>query len=545
MKSESNTLNRLRPWLPQAGRVALFCAALAPASIWLLTQGALARPLATLLWSLVCAGLAATIPGPRLRWSAWLQLLALPWTFAWIATVSITGMGPSNAVMLSATEGAFKEVLIGTKMALANPYFLICAVLTIGALVWAFRATRAPRRESANGAALVFLCLLVPSSAAVLDGAQFLSFSRIIGPEARTAVPWLSHLGIVKEAVAVRLAAAAFGEAGKVSEDKIRSATDATRQFDALDGLGVFIIGESLRADALLGEGRGPWSTALRLRLGSGLGLRLPDACAGSNSTFGSVPRLLTAVNVADAKGAARNPTLLALAKAGGARTAYINNHEIWVMPETGHDLLQKTSSMEFNAYDEVPLEALSDFVKRTGPGPKAAVLHLYGQHFYYQDRYPKHLFPPEPSSLDEDALFELRYARSAEYTARVLLQAAALIDQQKEPAFVVFTSDHAENLPSDKTGKRFHSSPSTGKFDTTVPVVVLWNQAFATSGKPRLLESLSKAKGLLAHRDVAKAWLALEGMAGELAPTDEPMTWGAREPGAAFSAVSCATLLP
>ena len=532
-------------WLPQSGRVALFCAALAPASIWQLSQGALAKPEATLIWCLVCAGLAATVPGARLRWSAWLQALALPWTLAWIATVSITGMGPSNAIMESATEGAFKEVLIGIKMALATPVFVISALLTIGALGWSFWATRIRQENTGNMTGILFLCLLIPSSAAILDGGQFLSFSRIVGPEARTAVPWFSHLGIVKEAVAVRLDKAASGEVASGSSGGPRSAMAAKKQFDSLNGLGVFLIGESLRADSLLRVERGEWSKALSLRLNEGLGVRLPDACAGSNGTFASMPRLMTAVDVADVAGAARNPTMLALAKAGGSKTAYINNHEIWVLPETGHYLLQKTSSMEFNAYDEVAVEALSDFVVRAGPGPKAAILHLYGQHFHYQDRYPARLFPLEPPGLDSDALLELRYDRSVEYTVRVLLQAAAILDAQKEPAFLVFTSDHGENLPSDKTGKHFHSGPSTGRFDTTVPALLLWNRAFAASGKPRLLEGLTKARGLIAHRDVARAWLGLLGMPGEIVPTAEPMTWGARIPGTRFGAISCASLMP
>jgi hypothetical protein len=106
-------------------------------------------------------------------------------------------------------------------------------------------------------------------------------------------------------------------------------------------------------------------------------------------------------------------------------------------------------------------------------------------------------------------------------------------------------TSDHEENLPSDKTGKRFHSGPATGKFDTTVPALVLWNRAFADSGRARLLDRLVKAKGLIAHRDVAKAWLGLQGMPGEIVPTAEPTSWGALQPGTAFAPVSCASMMP
>ncbi|MES2018621.1 MAG: sulfatase-like hydrolase/transferase [Pseudomonadota bacterium] len=538
-------LNRSRPrWLPHTGRVALLCAALAPGSVWLLSGGMLAKPMAALAWMIICAGLLAAIPSRRLRWSAWLQALALPWTLVWIATVAVTGMGPTNAMMEPATNGAFKVVLTGIKLAIGNRWFLLSAMLSVGALAWAFRATRKPQEQSGDGAAVLFLCLLIPLSAVALDGAQFLFFSRIMGPEARTAVPWLSHVTLVKESLSSRLFEAAYGEAGK-GHYEVRNAAAATRQFVSFNGLGVLIIGESMRADAMPRDGASATGTALALRLRQGLGLRLPDACASSNSTFGSVPRLMTGVDVGDAGGAQHNPTVLALAKAAGARTAYINNHEIWVLPESGHDLLQKTSSMEVNAFDEVPVEAMNDFLKRSGPGPKAVVLHLFGQHLNYEDRYPARMYPAEPAALDDDALLELRYRRSADYTAAVLLQAAAILDAQKEPAFLVFTSDHAENLPSDKSGKHFHAGPATGKFDTTVPTLVLWNRAFADTGKPQMLDRLAKAKGLLAHRDVARAWLGLQGMPGELLPTADPMTWGALLPGTRFAPLSCATLLP
>lgn len=526
---------------PSSQRIALFLAVSAPSTIWLLSDGRLARPMATASWTLVCAGLVATTPSRAARLVAWLQLVALPWTLTWLASVAITGAPPSNAMMASATEGAFKEVMTGALMALAKPSFIACALLTLGCCVWAIRATRCRlNAPTGNTEGLLFLCLLAPASTVLFDGSRILTLAQLIGPEARTAVPWFSHLGRAKDRISVMLVDNAQGS---VDLRKIRAAGTASKQFDAMDGLGVFIVSESLRADAFIQKSRGPWSAALMERLGAGLGMRLPNACAGANNTFGSVPRLLTAVDVVDIAGAAQKPTILAIAKAGGAKTAYINNHEIWVLPESGHDLLQKTASMQINALDEVTVEALADFAKRAGTGPKAAVLHLYGAHFPYEDRYPASLFSSELAGLATDALEELRYQRAAEYGARVLLQAATVLDAQTEPAFLVFTSDHGENLPSDKTGKRFHSGPSNGQFDTTVPVLVLWNRAFSYTGRTALLEHLANAKGLIAHRDVAKAWLALEGMPGELTPTAAPMTWGALEVGETIRAVPCNAL--
>ena len=122
---------------------------------------------------------------------------------------------------------------------------------------------------------------------------------------------------------------------------------------------------------------------------------------------------------------------------------------------------------------------------------------------------------------------------------------AATILDNQAEPAFLVFTSDHGENMPSDGTGKRYHAGPSSGRNDTIVPTLVLWNKAFLASGRARVLNDVVNAGGLIAHRDVARAWLALEGMPGRLLPTLNPMTWAARTPGESVGAVACASLGP
>ena len=228
-------------------------------------------------------------------------------------------------------------------------FWLVLATSLIVAL-WALYLSRRDTTRTANSTALVFLASLLPLSLAVLDGGGFKSAIRLMGPEARVSVVWLSHVQLAKELASVELTSLALGSSP--AQAPIRQARDAPREFAALSGVAVFMVGESLRASAFMKTDRGPWSKALADRLQRGLGARLQDACAGGNATFVAAPRLLTAVAVDDLDGLMHRPTLLAQAKAGGAMTAYINNHEVWVFPEFGHDFLLKTSSMDFNAYD-------------------------------------------------------------------------------------------------------------------------------------------------------------------------------------------------
>lgn len=543
-KSQSALEHGQREWVWWRFRALVFLAALTPMSIWLMVDARLARPWEAVGWAGLCALLAASAPGRWVKWGAWIQILMLPLTLGWLGAVAVTGMGPSTASLASVTNGAYREVMTASRVVLMSHAFQIVAgMVVLGAFVMGWALLRLRPAVPQRGVAVIFLLALLPGSAAVLDAGGFREYAKLAGSEARVGVVWLSHLEMLKEAGRILVNQTAME--GRAGSEPVRSVDQAVKAFDMLPGVGVFIVGESLRADALMKPGRGPWSELLARRIKDGLGLRLPDACAGGNGTFVSYPRLITAVDVADEVGAGGGPTILAMARAAGARTAYINNHEIWVVPEAGHDFTQKISSMDVNTFDEVAIEAMGDFLKRTDAPSKAVLIHLYGQHFFYEQRYPAALFPGEPEGLGSDALSELRYQRAAEYGAKVLLQAAEELDRLHSPAFLVFTSDHGEHLPSDGTGKRFHAGPTSALGDSVVPVLVLWNKVFRETGRQHLLDRLRRERGLIAHRDAARAWLALTGSAGGLEPSPNPQTWGALDRGQRTGPVSCSELKP
>lgn len=65
-------------------------------------------------------------------------------------------------------------------------------------------------------------------------------------------------------------------------------------------------------------------------------------------------------------------------------------------------------------------------------------------------------------------------------------MQAAALLDSTAAPAFLVYTSDHGENLPSDHNGVSIHLGPCTTIEDGTVPSFALWNEAMSARSTRR-----------------------------------------------------------
>lgn len=524
-------------------RLAVGLAAMVPLLIWPLGPGRLLHPGPVAVGALFCALLAATAPGRGLRLSAWLLLLLLPSTLAWTATVAVTGVGPSLASVESLTAGAYREVIDAAGLALRLPSFGTVALLSVGSALLALRLAKRSQPARGGPVAGLFLVALLPLLMVAQDARWVRGLAGWFGPEVHISVPALFQLGSAKSMLSDALDRATLPD-NRLAK-RPRDAARVRAGYRAEPGVAIFVVGESLRADALMRPGRGAASDDLARRLASGLGQRLPDACAGGNGTFVSVPKLITAATSPDPALADGQPTLLAQAKAAGARTAYVNNHEIWVVPEAGHDWQQKLSSSYFSASDEQAIAVVEDFVQRTRAPTRAALVHLYGQHFPYHERYPASLFPAEPAGLAGPALDELRYQRAAEFGTQVLLRLARFLDGLAEPAYLVFTSDHGENLPSDGTGKQYHAGPVNGRHDSTVPVLVLWNRAFADSGRPQRLAALVNRPPPLAHRDAATAWLSLLGAPGALAATEPAMTWGAAQPGDPVGALDCAALGP
>lgn len=380
---------------------------------------------------------------------------------------------------------------------------------------------------------LSFIILLITAGG---SQANIKPIKNAIPIETTSAIPVLFNIDFSKEGFRLWLNYLTLGrvDAGVA----MRNADLAPKLFSQRHLLSMFIIGESLRNDAFIKPERGPYSPALLARVKKGLGVIFPDVCAYSNATFLSVPRLVTAANTDDEYKAQQGVTILALAKAAGANTLYISNHPDLVVKEKGHETIS-TSTMNVPADDAVTVTVLQDFITRHQNQPTAALIHLFGQHFPYQERYPENLFPTTPSTIKKEEQEELEYQYAAEYGNKVLLDFATLLDKQEMPAFLVFTPDHGENLVSDGTGKKFHAGSTPGQHDTRVPAVILWNKPFQESGWLADIQPLLNAKTLLAHQDIANAWLTLNGMPHVLSITSKPMTWGNT------GATSCQTLPP
>jgi glucan phosphoethanolaminetransferase (alkaline phosphatase superfamily) len=298
--------------------------------------------------------------------------------------------------------------------------------------------------------------------------------------------------------------------------------------------LSIFVIGESVRAGGIgpTQFQRGPWTKALNDRVQKNLGAWLPTTCAGSNGTAVSVPMLLTGLTPNRYNESGTAPSILAVLKKAGYKTAWISNQDMNVFSEQGHDYywtISRSASVS-DTFDEqlVPVaRAFASPVINHGEqsvGPYAIILHMHGSHFEYIDRYPAAQFSAEPDNMNDETKIDLRYGRSEEYSAKVVNDLVALLDATPAPAFLVYSSDHGENLPSDHNGVTLHLGPRATLKDGTTTSFVLRNKAMELTGKPEIVLSQIMTRPVIAHADVAKIYLALSGMSdAAVIPDSDP----------------------
>lgn len=310
----------------------------------------------------------------------------------------------------------------------------------------------------------------------------------------------------------------------------------------------IFAVGETGRFDALspARRNRDPWTGSLVDRAAAGLAAWLPPVCAGADNTNASVPLLVTGTRPDVRDAAPATPTGLMRLAAAGYRTGWFSNNSLDAAAFGHRDGAQVRfdppgrGRLDDWALDEVLLEPLERFVRQEGS--VAAVLHFQGQHHPYARRYPAALFPDAASWPGND---ERHYERASIYTAKVIADLIGVLDRLVDPAFVIYTSDHGENLPSDGNGLRLHMSARTSRPAILVPGFVAWNEAFRRQHEPMVALAPLVRAPLLAHADLFDLWMALAGTGPAPAATPDPKVWGNLAFGEAKRALSCSSLPP
>ena len=243
----------------------------------------------------------------------------------------------------------------------------------------------------------------------------------------------------------------------------------------------VLVIGETSRADnwQLYGYSR---KTNPLLTQTKGLTV-FTDYMSQSNTTHKSVPILLSLAEADNYDILYHTKGIMQAFREAGYHTVYLSNQQrnhsfIDFLGEQADDCLFLRDSHPDNAYDTDLLVPLAQKLARQKGRRTFVVLHTYGSHFSYADRYPDDMREFQSDQYD-GAKRQYRpqlinaYDNSICQTDLLLRRIIEELTAHGGSAAMVYTSDHGEDIFDDARHLFLHASPFPSFWQLHVPLVV------------------------------------------------------------------------
>lgn len=287
----------------------------------------------------------------------------------------------------------------------------------------------------------------------------------------------------------------------------------------------VMVVGETARAHNFSLYGY-PRNTNPLLSKTPGI-MAFPDATTQSNTTHKSVPMLLSAASAEDFPRLFHEKGILAAFREAGFHTVFISNQlpnhsfiDFLGEQADEHYFLKKEESVQGSHYDEDLLRKLDKILPEADASSSAhyryrklfVVLHTYGSHFNYQERYPRSFAYFKPDGRSE-AMPENRrdllnaYDNTIRYTDYILhgiverLQKWELVQTKarnksdgiycQPTSAMLYTSDHGENIFDDNRNLFLHAAPKASDYELHVPFIIWTSQGFDKK-YPKVVKALA-----------------------------------------------------
>ena len=284
----------------------------------------------------------------------------------------------------------------------------------------------------------------------------------------------------------------------------------------------VMVVGETARAHNFSLYGY-PRNTNPLLSKTPGI-KAFPNATTQSNTTHKSVPMLLSAASAEDFERLFHEKGILAAFKEAGFHTVFISNQlpnhsfiDFLGEQADEHYFLKKEESAQGSHYDEDLLQKLDEILPKADASSSAhyryrklfVVLHTYGSHFNYQERYPRSFAYFKPDSRSEAKPENRRdllnaYDNTIRYTDYILhgiierLQKWEGIQTKTDGVYVqptsamLYTSDHGENIFDDERSLFLHAAPKASDYELHVPFIIWTSNGFSKQ-YPDILKALGE----------------------------------------------------
>lgn len=219
-----------------------------------------------------------------------------------------------------------------------------------------------------------------------------------------------------------------------------------------------------------------------------------------SNTTHKSVPLILSSVGTDEHEELYRRRGLAALFGEAGLETWFISNQSPQgaMIDHLAHDA-DHVIYMDAPRYDMQLLDAMREAVSQSAAQKMLFILHCYGSHFSYHQRYPRafaHFTPDDDVAITHKHIEELRnaYDNSVRYTDHFLAETIGYLRTLDDTASaLLYCADHGEDLLDDDRDRFLHASPTTTAYQ-------LWVAGLAWFSDRYRVEYPAKVEAAEAH---------------------------------------------
>lgn len=205
-----------------------------------------------------------------------------------------------------------------------------------------------------------------------------------------------------------------------------------------------------------------------------------------SNTTHKSVPMMLSSIHTSQHDELYRRSGLPALFREAGFTTYFISNQSpqgamIDHLASDAHKVIY----VDEPRYDAQMVEIMRKAI-HTDPSPRMLfILHTYGSHFSYHQRYPSEfaIFRPAADvAITRKNVVTIRnaYDNSVLYTDYFLSEVVKTLEKYPSiSSAMLYCSDHGEDLFDNGNGRFLHSSPTVTYYQLHVPALAWFSSGY------------------------------------------------------------------
>ncbi|MGM9804599.1 MAG: sulfatase-like hydrolase/transferase [Muribaculaceae bacterium] len=262
----------------------------------------------------------------------------------------------------------------------------------------------------------------------------------------------------------------------------------------------ILVIGETARADnfGVYGYHR---NTTPHLSAEQNL-VAFTDVLSQANVTHKSVPMIMSAVSAENFDSIYQQKSVITAFREAGFSTAFFSNQrynrsfiDYFAREAHRNVFVKQNTPADANIDDSCLIDYLQDELTNNASTHQLVVLHTYGSHFNYSDRYPKdaRIFTPDRITTigykNRQTMINA-YDNSIVYTDMLLHRIINVANQTGYNACVIYLSDHGEDIYDDERHLYMHASPVPSYYQLHVPLLVWTNDAYAQA-HPQMVQAL------------------------------------------------------